>query len=201
MKALAYIRVSSSLQNYELQVEAIQKAADKDGNTITAIYEDTASGWRNVKRPGMDKLFRAVESRKHDGQVLYIFALSRLTRRGVRDTLQTLDRLALAGVKVKSCTESFINTTEENPFRDVIISIFATVAKLESQAKSDRMKAWADIKRKKGERMGRKRAVIDMEKLRALKEAGSSWREIGHALKVSRSTVKKAFRKLPGRIS
>jgi DNA invertase Pin-like site-specific DNA recombinase len=198
VKSIAYVRVSDvETQDTALQRQKIEETAKADGNEITTWYTDEASAWKNVKRPGLDKLLIAAESRKHQGALLYIFALSRLTRKGARDTFQTLDRLALAGVQVKSCTESYINTTDENPFKDVIITLFATVAKLESEAKSARMKAWVKLKRTRGERIGRKKKTIDTRKMVLLKKEGKSWREIAIALGISRSTVKNAYKKLP----
>lgn len=194
-QAVGYVRVSTDLQEHHLQLVAIQKAVTNDGLALAAgaVYEDTASGWRDVRRPGLDRLLRDADGGRLRGSVLYIFALSRLSRKGTRDVLQTLDRLALGGVAVKSATESYVNTTDANPFRDVILSLFATVAKLESQAKSDRMKSWAAVKRQRGERMGRHPTVVPADLLRQIHAGTLSIGAAARSLGVSRNTVKKAL--------
>jgi DNA invertase Pin-like site-specific DNA recombinase len=79
--------------------------------------------------------------------------LDRLTREGTRATLNYLQRLESKGVGYVSYQEQWLDSTE--PFNDVMISMFATLAKLERARISERTIAALKIARAKGKRLGR----------------------------------------------
>lgn len=190
-RTLAYVRVSDERSDLENQGAAIRAEI---GGEPDRVYSDEVSGWRCVRRPGLDSLLTDAKGGKLRGATLYIFALSRLSRKGVRDTLASLDELRAGGVAVRSVTETWLDTSAENPWAEVLIAIFSTVAKLESIAKSDRLQAWAERKRARGERMGRLPRELDLEHLRDLHVAGRSLRAMARAVGASPSTVRKRLR-------
>jgi DNA invertase Pin-like site-specific DNA recombinase len=79
--------------------------------------------------------------------------LDRLTREGTRATLNYLQRLESKGVGYVSYQEQWLDST--GPFKDVMISMFATLAKQERARISERTIAGLKIARAKGKRLGR----------------------------------------------
>ena len=83
------------------------------------------------------------------------------------------------------------------PFRDVIISLLASLAKQEQIRISERVRAGLNRARlggtKSGKPFGRPRAVFRRDQVRTLRDRGLSWRQIGKLLGVSGSTVRRAY--------
>jgi DNA invertase Pin-like site-specific DNA recombinase len=87
-------------------------------------------------------MLKAAHQRKFD--IVVFWALDRLTRGGTRATLNYLQRLESKGVGYVSYQEQWLNST--GPFKDVMISMFGTLAKQERARISERtiagLKAW-----------------------------------------------------------
>jgi DNA invertase Pin-like site-specific DNA recombinase len=124
---------------------------------------------------------------RHEFDVLVFWSLDRLTREGVLPTLQHLDRLAKVGVGYASVMEQHLDTA--NPFNDVFIAFAASTAKQEKVRISDRTKAGLARVRATGIRLGRPERVFDIEKARALRREGRSYRYIARTLNVSLGTL------------
>lgn len=74
--------------------------------------------------------------------VLLIWALDRLSRQGVRATLEIIDRLHKEGIGIASFREHQIDTT--GPLGELVIAIFSAMACLESERISQRTMAGLD---------------------------------------------------------
>src|SRR5215831_3558619 len=94
---------------------------------------------------------KAAHQRKFD--IVVFWALNRLTREGTRATLNYLQRLESKGVGYVSYQEQWLDST--GPFKDVMISMFATLAKQERARISERTIAGLKVARVKGKRLGR----------------------------------------------
>jgi hypothetical protein len=81
------------------------------------------------------------------------WALDRLTREGTRATLNYLQRLESKGVGYVSYQEQWLDST--GPFKDVMVSMFATLAKQETARISERTLAGLRSARLRGKRLGR----------------------------------------------
>jgi DNA invertase Pin-like site-specific DNA recombinase len=106
---------------------------------------------REKDRPGFAAMFKSAHQRKFD--ILVFWALDRLTREGTRATLNYLQRLESKGVGYVSYQEQWLDST--GPFKDVMISMFATLAKQERARISERTIAGLKVARAKGKRLGR----------------------------------------------
>jgi DNA invertase Pin-like site-specific DNA recombinase len=95
--------------------------------------------------------YRKAHQRKFD--ILVFWALDRLTREGTRTTLNYLQLLESKGVDYVSYQEQWLDST--GPFKDVMISMFATLAKQERARISERTIAGLKVARAKGKRLGR----------------------------------------------
>jgi DNA invertase Pin-like site-specific DNA recombinase len=120
------------------------------GWTTVREYIDHESGSTN-ERAEFQAMFRDASQRKFD--VFLFWALDRLSREGVLETLQHLSRLTAFGVGYRSFTEQYFDSC--GIFKDAVIAIIATVAKQERVRISQRVRAGLDLARAKGRRIGR----------------------------------------------
>src|SRR5207247_8357445 len=117
---------------------------------------------------------------KHFDLVLF-WALDRFSREGTLQTLQYLQRLDTYGVAWKSFTEQYLDST--GMFWDAVIAILATVAKQEHARLSERVVAGLRRAKREGKVLGRKRIILDREKIRTMHTSGPSGRTIAPRLR------------------
>ena len=152
IRAAYYLRVSTEGQELENQRAEIAPFVDRRGWNLVRVFEDVGSGGKTEKdRPGFAAMLKAAHQRKFD--ILVFWALDRLTREGTRATLNYLQRLESKGVDYVSYQEQWLDST--GPFKDVMISMFATLAKQERARISERTIAGLKVARAKGMRLGR----------------------------------------------
>jgi putative DNA-invertase from lambdoid prophage Rac len=83
-------------------------------------------------------------------------------------------------------------------FRDAVIAILATIAKQEHARLSERVVAGLRRAKREGKILGRKRIILDREKVRAMHAAGQSVRAIAAEVGVSKSLVANIVNIYPG---
>ena len=137
-------------------------------------------------------MFRDASQRRFD--MLLFWALDRLSREGVLETLQHLNRLTSYGVGWRSFTEQYLDST--GIFRDAVIGILATIAKQERIRISERVRAGLDRARSRGKRLGRPQVVLDASRIAAWREAGWSWPRIARELDCGVGTAYRAYQSL-----
>jgi DNA invertase Pin-like site-specific DNA recombinase len=188
MSAALYARVSTrdKGQETENQLAELREFAEKQGWEIRYEFVDRESG-STSERPEFQAMFQAASQRKFD--VLLFWSLDRLSREGVLETLQHLNRLNSYGVNYRSFTEQYFDSC--GIFKDAVISILATIARQERIRISERVRAGMKIARAKGRHIGRPRAVVDAARIGQLCALGTPWRRIGEQLGVSARTVKR----------
>jgi DNA invertase Pin-like site-specific DNA recombinase len=151
--------------------------------------ESGVAPWRKPWRT----MFKDASQRKFD--VLLFWALDRLSREGVLETLQHLSRLTAFGVGYRSFTEQYFDSC--GVFKDAVIAIIATVAKQERVRISQRVRAGLDLARAKGRTLGRPRIAVDSPRIALLRAQGRSWSDIVRETGVSKGTAQRAVRSLP----
>ncbi len=189
--ALAYIRVSSKAQNYASQKAAIIKAATAHGDIVETWYSEKRSA-KTVKRPELQRLRADARAGRLNGQRLYIFRLDRLTRSGIRDTLEVLEELRAGGCEVVAVSDGFPLT---GPYAEVVIAVMSWASQMELRAKNERIAAARERMEAEGKAWGRPKRMSDevVAKAVALSESGKTIREIAVALKTPRATVARAL--------
>ncbi len=175
MKVAPYIRVSSKGQELENQRAFFKEYIKKSGWTVFKWYEDVISGQED-SRPKYDELFRDAHKKLFD--VVLFFDITRFSRSGTLFTLQKLKELDNLGIKWHSYNDPYLSTAGQ--WKDMIISVLATVAKIERDNISSRTKLAftkdknnKTIARKSGKRVGRNaipQDVIDEVKKRLVKK-------------------------------
>jgi DNA invertase Pin-like site-specific DNA recombinase len=121
--------------------------------------------------------------------MVLFWALDRFSREGATDTLQHLRKLTSYGVQWKSFTEQYIDSA--GMFGEVIISLLAVLAKQESVRRSERASAaYARLKSQgRTDHLGRKRLVVDRDRIRSMSSSGMSVRQIAAKLAISHTSV------------
>ena len=152
IRAAYYLRVRTESQELDNQRAEIMPFIERRGWKLVHPFEDVMSGRKTEKdRPGFAAMLKAAHQRKFD--IVVFWALDRLTREGTRATLNYLQRLESKGVGYVSYQEQWLDST--GPFKDVMISMFATLAKQERARISERTIAGLNIARAKGKKLGR----------------------------------------------
>jgi len=137
MKQVAiYCRVSTDTQELENQLKALRAFSERSGYSVYQEYSDIISG-KELSRPAYDAMFKDAHKKLFD--LVLFWDLSRFSRAGTLHTLQKLHELELLGIGYQSYQEQYLSSVGE--FKEVVISIFATVAKIERQKISERTKA------------------------------------------------------------
>jgi DNA invertase Pin-like site-specific DNA recombinase len=151
-RAAYYLRVSTESQELQNQRAEIVPFIENRGWRLVHTYEDSMSGRKTDKdRPGFAAMLKAAHQRKFD--IIVFWALDRLTREGTRATLNYLQRLESKGAGYVSYQEQWLDST--GPFKDVMVSMFATLARQETARISERTIIGLKTARAKGKRLGR----------------------------------------------
>jgi DNA invertase Pin-like site-specific DNA recombinase len=189
MRAALYGRVSTKDkgQDTENQLVQLRAFAATQGWTVSREFVDRETG-STSDRAEFQAMFRAAAQRQFD--ILLFWSLDRLSREGVLETLQHLNRLTSYGVNYRSFTEQYFDSC--GIFKDAVISILATVAKQERLRISERVRAGLDRARARGKHLGRPRVHVEPARITALRAQGSSWRAIARRLGLSARTARRA---------
>jgi DNA invertase Pin-like site-specific DNA recombinase len=185
MKVAIYTRVSGKSNRQDAANQSLQliEYCQRQGWEYVE-YTDRMSGTKADRTAFLQMLDDA--RLKHFDLALF-WALDRFSREGTLKTLEYLQRLDGYGVAWKSFTEQYLDST--GMFRDAVIAILATIAKQEHARLSERVIAGLRRAKREGKVLGRKRIILDREKIRAMRADGLSVREIAAKLGVSKSLV------------
>ena|SRR5436190_12515049 len=187
MKIGIYGRVSTrDKQEVENQLVQLREFAVKQGWQIIGEYVDRETG-ATSDREQFQAMFADAGRRKFD--LLLFWSLDRLSREGVLETLQHLNRLTSCGVGYKSFTEQYLDSC--GIFKDAVIGILAVIANQERVRLSERTKAGLAIARSRGRQIGRPRLRTQPTEIASLKARGLSQRAIGRELGISEGSVRR----------
>jgi DNA invertase Pin-like site-specific DNA recombinase len=189
MRVSIYARCSTKDrgQDTENQLVQLRSFAATQGWTIWREYVDYESGSHD-DRPQFQQMFQDASKRSFD--VLLFWSLDRLSRQGVLETLQHLQRLTGYGIGYRSFTEQYLDSC--GIFRDAVIGILAVIAKQERVRISERTRAGLASARAKGKTLGRPRVTVDTVEVRRLRDAGHSFRAISRQLGIAVGTIHSA---------
>lgn len=135
-KVAIYVRVSTDKQEVLNQLIQLREYCKKCGYEIFNEYTDVISGKETIRK-GYDLMFQHAHQR-HFNLVLF-WDLSRFSRAGTLYTLQKLKELENLGIDWESYREPYFKSAGD--FKDVILSIMSTLAKIEREKISERTKA------------------------------------------------------------
>ncbi|MDO9443667.1 MAG: recombinase family protein [Beijerinckiaceae bacterium] len=187
---LGYARVSTTKQDLERQIDALQRA----GVATDRIYVDKRSG-ASSDRPGL----AAALDFAREGDVLVVLTLDRLGRT-VRDTLNLIHELTNRGVGLRTLADPIkVDTSQPNdPMAQLAVVILALFAQMERTYSLERAAHARAVATAKGRRVGRP-VTVDADKLAwaaHLREQGHTIAEIVDKTGIPRTSL---YRHLPPR--
>ena len=152
-KVALYVRVSKNdeSQDPQNQLNPLRDLAKAFEGEVVAEYIDLASG-SNGDRQNFIHMLEDADRRKFD--LLLIWALDRLSREGISNTLGYLERLKRNGIAVKSLQESWLDTRDEG-LGQLLLAIFSWVAQQERKRIIERTKAGLERAKRQGKTLGR----------------------------------------------
>jgi len=183
-----YGRVSTKDKGQEVenQLRQLREFSSLQGWRVYREFVDHETGSTN-DRTAFQTMFKDASQRKFD--VLLFWALDRLSREGVLETLQHLNRLTSYGVGYRSFTEQYFDSC--GVFKDAVIAIMATLAKQERVKRSERTKAGLARVKAAGKALGRPRLSVRSSEVARLRNTGLSGRAIARQLGISEGTIRR----------
>jgi len=185
-RSAVYVRVSTKEQTTENQERELRQWAERLGFEVVAVYADTRSGARS-DRAALAAVLTAAHRREFD--VLLVWALDRVSREGIGRMVGYVEQLRTAGIRVLSHQEPWLDTG--GPVGELVLAIFAWVAKQERERIGERVRAGQTRARAQGVHIGRRPRLVDVEEVRRRRAAGHGWRRIARALKVPMTTLRR----------
>lgn len=186
----AYVRVSSRAQTHATQRHAIERAAHVRDEQVAEWYAETLSG-KSLDRPELQRLLTDVRAGKV--RRLYVYRLDRLTRSGIRDTLDVVETIRGAGCQLVTIADGF---DPSGPAAQLILAVMAWAAEMERVTINERISAARERIAEEGGTWGRPPRMTTDQRQEAVRRAlaGSTVREIAAALKIPRPTVQRALK-------
>src|SRR5215470_12183191 len=179
MNIAIYTRVSGKSNRQDAANQSLQLVEYCQRHGWDYIeYTDRMTGTR-ADRTEFQHMFEDARLKKFD--LVLFWALDRFSREGTLKTLEYLQRLDSYGVAWRSFTEQYLDST--GMFREAVIAILAAVAKQEHARLSERIVAGLRRAKREGTVLGRKRVIVDREKVRSMHASGLTVREIAAKLK------------------
>jgi DNA invertase Pin-like site-specific DNA recombinase len=178
-KAIIYLRTSTKEQNPENQRSECLLFAKNRGYEVVDVLVEELSGFKDIIRPEYDKVIE--KARKGEIQAVIVWALDRWVRR--RDTLlEDVIILRNYGTKLHSVKEAWLEAINIDgalgrTIQDFLLGLIGSIAEMESQRKSDRVKI--AFKNHKGKKWGRPKVHTNkINVILELQRQGLSYREM-----------------------
>jgi len=153
-----WARVSKDEQESGNQLGQLRAEAARRGLEVTAEYVlDGLSAWTGAHR---EQLRQALDdARAGRYEILLVWALDRLERGGIEPTLRVMRQLRERGIQVVSLQEPWTDAGGE--MQELLTAIVAWMARMESQRRSERVRAGLDRRRAQGLPVGRQAGAKD----------------------------------------
>lgn len=199
-KIAIFARVSTSVQDYERQVNELTALAKGKGWSVEAVFCEKISGAKaNAERKELTRLIKYVQANR-----INKVAVTELSRLG-RDTLQVLEvieRFNELGISLYIQNYGIETLTDDgkvNPMSQFLITILAEVARMERKTIRERVESGYKNYRAYGGKVGRKQGYKKSaevmkeqyaEEMRLLRK-GISLRNISKITGTSVNTIRK----------
>lgn len=184
---VGYIRVSSSDQSPERQIEALNNSGK-----IARLFEDKISGRSRQERPGLTECIAYLR----DGDELIVASIDRLARSLV-DLRDLVDEITNKGVTVRFLHENLSFThSGEDARSNLILSILGSFAEFERAIILERQAEGIALAKKEGRYPGRKKSLTSKQadEIRRRVVAGESKSALARELGIARTTLYRYLR-------
>ncbi|MGB8989945.1 MAG: recombinase family protein [Candidatus Sulfotelmatobacter sp.] len=181
-----YARVSTSngQQDPEMQLRELREYAKHRELIIVDEYIDRMTGSKD-SRPALNRLMADASRRKFDG--VLVWKLDRFGR-SLRHLVNAIAELEALGVAFISFRDNLDLTT---PSGRLMFQIIGAMAEFERALIQERVRAGLRNARAKGKKLGRPRAIVNIEEIAELREQGLSWARITNQTGASKGTAQR----------
>lgn len=187
MRAAMYVRVSTTEQRPENQLQALRAFTSARGWSATEFVDRGVSGAKEC-RPGLDAMLRAARARRID--LIVCTKLDRLAR-STHHLVTLAKELETLRVDLVVLDQAIDTTT---PSGRLLFHVLAAIAEFERDLIRDRVIAGIRRAQAQGRRLGRPRKYqVDGKRARTLLAEGTSLRGVARALGVHPSAVSRAL--------
>ncbi|WLR44390.1 recombinase family protein (plasmid) [Bacillus carboniphilus] len=175
---IGYARVSTGLQNLDLQKDALTK------HGCAKIFHDKMSGAKR-QRPGLDEALGYAR----EGDTIVVWRLDRLGR-NMQDLIQIVNHLNESGIAFHSLQEN-LTMDKSNATGKLMFHLFAAFAEFERNLIEERSAAGRAAAKARGRLGGRpgKYGPRDIEMMKSLIKNGTPITDVAEKWGVSRTTI------------
>jgi len=182
-----YVRVSTSKQTVENQIQVLREYSDRCGYQVTHIYSDNGiSGSKGRQdRPGLDQMLKDAVQRKFE--MVLVWSVDRLGR-SVSHLVEVMNELNELKIDLYFNQQSIDTSTSSGR---MIFGIFGCIAEMERALISERVSAGLQRAVSQGKKLGRPTKMNDGLKsaIQLLRQRGMGIKQIAKELKVGIGTV------------
>jgi DNA invertase Pin-like site-specific DNA recombinase len=181
-----YARVSTNNgQDPEVQLRELREFCERRGFQVVEEFVDKGISGSCERRPALDRMMAACRRRLVDAVIVYRY--DRFAR-SLRHLVTALEVFNSLGIDFLSLHEG-VDTSSANG--RLFFNIFASIAEFERELARDRVRSGLAAARAKGKRLGRPRAIADVDEIASLRASGASWRAISRQTGISARTIRR----------
>lgn len=177
---VGYARVSTEGQSLDRQIDIlVDYGVDKRN-----IYQEKVSGIKS-NREQLEKMIDELL----EGDIVIISDLSRISR-STKDLFKIIDKIKAKGASIKSIKDSWLDTSEDNPYNSFLLTVMSGLSQLERELISQRTKEGLRSAKARGRNGGRPSKRNDKaETIGLLYREGYKISEIVKQTGLSRATI------------
>ncbi len=177
MTDIAYIRVSTTDQNTERQL---------DGVEVDKTFTDKCSGG-STDRPALTDLLDYIR----EGDTVHVHSIDRLAR-NLQDLLSLVERFKTKGVTLKFHKESLtFEGSVANAMQDLMLSMIGAVAQFEKAMINERQREGIEKAKARGVYSQERKKKVDRDEVKALLNEGLPMAQIAKKLGCSSKTIQR----------
>ena len=186
---VGYVRVSTSDQNTQLQIDALKDYG------VKRIYEEKASG-KSTNRPELNRMLDSIRS----GDTVVIYKLDRLGR-SLKDLIELVDNFKASEINFVSLNDAIDTSTATGK---LTFGIFAAIAEFEADLIRERTIAGLESAKAEGRVGGRPNKLNDQMIKQAIALIDSGQARVGQLAdqyQVDRRTLGRNIKSFKERIA
>ena len=177
MTDIAYIRVSTTDQNTERQL---------DGVKVDKTFTDKCSGG-STDRPALTDLLDYIR----EGDIVHVHSIGRLAR-NLQDLLSLVEMFKTKGVTLKFHKESLtFEGSVTNAMQDLMLSMIGAVAQFEKAMINERQREGIEKAKARGVYSQERKKKVDRDEVKALLNEGLPMAQIAKKLGCSSKTIQR----------
>ncbi|MGG1678435.1 recombinase family protein [Neobacillus sp. NRS-1170] len=186
MTVYGYARVSSKEQNLARQLTQLKEFG------CEKIYEEKLSGEHTDNRPQLNDMLENLQ----EGDTVIVTDLTRITR-STQDLFNLVQIIKDKGAGLQSIKDTWLNTSDDNPYSEFLLTVMAGVNQLERKLIKMRQREGIALAKERGVYKGRPKKYT--EKNKGLQHAlelfndrdnnGMTVKEICEITKISKATL------------